>query len=142
MKNISCKKKILLLLGIIISIISSYAYAEDSAGCGLGSLIGITSGTSNCGPDISAQIEKQTSYLAVNLTSLQREVSQGIGETLNGFASVLGCHPPIYHFFAVHAQKKYEVIFTSNKPSVILVNVKNELKKNHFLNKSCYIGRI
>jgi hypothetical protein len=86
------------------------------AGCGLGSMafgentklnqvlaattngtfgtqtFGITSGTSNCTSGGVAKIEKETEmFVEVNYDVLQKEISQGKGETLNSFASLMGC---------------------------------------------------
>jgi hypothetical protein len=149
-----------------LSLFASNAFAVGSAGCGLGSIVfkeetwwkqvfaattngssgnqtfAITSGTSNCAPGVSAKVQKQKDYVAANLSSLQREAAQGNGETVNGFASVLGCSSASYHDFGSYTQAKYNAIFNSNDPSAIVVNIKNEMQKNSNLSKTCDIGSI
>ena len=167
MKQVFSKKKIILLAGAALSLFASNAHAVvGSAGCGLGSLIfkeeiwwkqvlaattngssanqtfGITSGTSNCASGVSAKTQKQKDYVAANLSSLQREVAQGNGDTVKGFASVLGCPSSAYNDFGVYTQSNYNAIFNSNDPSAIVINVKNELQKNPNLSKTCEIGSI
>jgi Protein of unknown function (DUF3015) len=166
-KSIFSKKKIILLSGAGLSLLASNAYAVvGSAGCGLGSLIfkeeiwwkqvlaattngssanqtfGITSGTSNCAPGVSAKFQRQKDYIAANLSSLQREVPQGSGDTVKGFASVLGCPTSSYPDFGVYTQSNYNAIFNSNDPSAIVINVKSQLQKNVNLSKTCDIGSI
>jgi hypothetical protein len=167
MKSIFFKKKIDFLVGVGLILSASNAQAAvGSAGCGLGSLIfkddiwwkqvfaattngtsanqtfGITSGTSNCSPGISANLQKQKDYIAANLSSLQREASQGNGNTVNGLASVFGCPTYSYNDFGTYSQSKYNEIFNSNDPYEIVLNVKNQLQKNSNLSKTCDIGSI
>ncbi len=167
MMSLFSKKKVILLAGAGLSLFASNAHAVvGSAGCGLGSLIfkeeiwwkqvlaattngtsgnqtfGITSGTSNCAPGVSAKTQKQKDYVAANLSSLQREAAQGNGETLKGFASVLGCPASAFNEFGAYTQSNYNVIFNSNDPSAIVINVRNQLQKRVSLSKTCDIGSI
>lgn len=167
MMNIFSKKKVFLLAGTGLSLFAFKAHAVvGSAGCGLGSILfneevwwkqvfaattngsfgnqtfGITSGTSNCASGIFSKTQKQKDYVAANLSSLQREVAQGSGDTVKGFASVFGCPASSYHDFGKYTQSNYNAIFNSNDPSMIVVNVKHELQKNSNLAKTCDVGSI
>jgi hypothetical protein len=106
------------------------------AGCGLGSLImkpqsaqssaaitngsfgnqtlAITSGTSNCVPSGkgSAMNEmEQQNFFVANFSTLSKEIAQGNGETVTGFAGVLGCDQVIQPQVAAALQADYAAIF-------------------------------
>lgn len=136
------------------------------AGCGLGSLLfhdndavsqilaattngtsgnqtfGITSGTSNCGTGVNVSLQRQKDFMTANLVSLQREVAQGTGETVAGLAYVLGCDDSDYQAFGAYSQSRYAEVFNSSSPEAVLVNLKEELKKDKALSQSCTLAFI
>lgn len=129
------------------------------AGCGLGSqifgtdgqifaattngtvwnqLFGITSGTSQCVPEGgSAQLLEQKRFLYGNLNTLEREISQGDGETLRAYADVLGCSRDAYPEFANHLRQSYGDLFASPGAESVLEATKSSLKENHQLAQAC-----
>ncbi len=131
------------------------------AGCGLGSMLfdenstfnqilaattngtfgtqtfGITSGTSNCTAGGLAKIEKETEmFVEVNYDVLQKEISQGKGETLNSFASLMGCETSS---FSKGLQSNYAKISAANNSSEFLSNVKTTIQSDASLYSSCKI---
>src|SRR4051812_27182855 len=111
--------KKLLLLGIAaaFSLVSASAHAKAKygmAGCGLGTFVfkennkmqvlaattnatgvqtfGITTGTSNCtAGDKTAELQRQQQFILANLSTLNKEMAEGSGDTLKAFAATLGC---------------------------------------------------
>jgi hypothetical protein len=112
--------QLVLVLATGTTMVSGSAFAKRKygmAGCGLGSVVfgsggmqvsaattngsssnqyfGISAGTLNCKPDkVAAAIVEQEEFLAANLKTLQKEISQGGGQTVTAFAEVLGCSGP------------------------------------------------
>jgi hypothetical protein len=118
--------------------VSLNAHAERKygrAGCGLGSLVfaptssqssaassngtggqtfAITSGTSNCnatGRKISEQ--KQEDFFIANFATLSKEIAQGRGDAIVGFAGTLGCSPGHVKDVAATLQANYGQIFAA-----------------------------
>lgn len=131
------------------------------AGCGLGSMafgentklnqvlaattngtfgtqtFGISSGTSNCTAAGVAKIEKETElFVEVNFDVLQKEISQGKGETLNSFASLMGCESST---FGKGLQSNYKKISAANNSSEFLSNVKTTIHSDSTLSTSCKV---
>ena len=121
--------------------------AWGMAGCGLGTLVfagpksntmgtqllvlttndsvspqtsAITSGTSNCNANPASaeamRIERET-YVAVNLTDISKEASQGNGTHLQSLADILGCgDQQNFSTFAQLAQTSHSEIFSDAVP--------------------------
>jgi hypothetical protein len=131
------------------------------AGCGLGSMafgentklnqvlaattngtfgtqtFGISSGTSNCTAGGVAKIEKETElFVEVNYDVLQKEISQGKGETLNSFASLMGCESST---FGKGLQSNFKKISAANNSSEFLSNVKTTIHSDSTLSTSCKV---
>lgn len=130
------------------------------AGCGLGSMafgentkinqilaattngtfgnqtFGISSGTSNCTDRGLAKIEKETElFVEVNYDVLQKEIAQGQGETLNSFASLLGCSDT--PTLSKGLQSNYAQLSTAHNSSEFLVNVIHTIENDQNLSASC-----
>ncbi len=164
--KLSVKNYFNLIVILGLSHFSINAFAAGSAGCGLGSVVfsgnqwwkqllamttnhmtlsqafGITSGTSNCASGLFGEIEKQENYMVANFTSLQRETSQGSGDSLNGLASLFGCQPELYSDFAAYAQTHYKTIFNSQEPKTVLSNFRAEIKNENTLSSNCSLINI
>jgi len=131
------------------------------AGCGLGSMafkdddkisqvlaattngtfgtqtFGISTGTSNCTKNGLAKIEKETEmFVEVNYDVLQKEISQGKGETLNSFASLMGCESSA---LGKGLQSNYKKISAASNSSEFLSNVKSTIQSDAKLSSSCKI---
>lgn len=151
--------KALSILGLMIAWM---AMADDtSSGCGLGwkvssrmslsssstrsttngtfsnQTFGMTSGTSGCDRHSIVKKEKKSlHYAEANFDNLMIEMSQGQGEYLNAFASVLGCDPEA---FSSVTQQRFGEIFsqeTTNAPR-LLKNVTSVIQSNPTLAASC-----
>lgn len=130
------------------------------AGCGLGSMLfnenstlnqilaattngtfgtqtfGITSGTSNCTAGGLAKIEKETEmFVEVNYDVLQKEISQGKGETLTSFANLMGCSDSAV--LGKGLQSNYKNISAANDSSEFLNNVKTTIQSDSKLSSTC-----
>lgn len=101
---------------------------------------GISSGTSNCLPSKDmATVMKQEQFLAANLNTLQKEMAQGSGATLNAFADLLGCPANVQKEAIDTLAKGYETIFKAPGIEGVLDTAKDELKKREVLKKECAI---
>lgn len=124
------------------------------AGCGLGSVVmgnseskvsqilgatvngtsgsqsfGITSGTSNCLTSAQvATLVRQQQFLVANLTTLEKELSQGGGETVLGFMEVLGCSTDAVKAGSAQLMQGYSRIFAAPGIDGILETAKAELR--------------
>jgi hypothetical protein len=130
------------------------------AGCGLGSLAigpngsqifaattngtsssqswGIISGTSNCTKNIRyATLLKQKEFLSVNLPTLQKEMAQGKGETLNAFVEVLGCKSDAKKKVSSVLTKSYRKIFSKPGIEGVLHSAKEQILMKEKVAKQC-----
>ena len=107
------KNLVLLALGsfAVLALPNAYAGKWGMAGCGVGSLIfedqpgkiqilagttndyfgqtfSITSGTSNC---TESAHERAALFISINQVALQKDISRGTGEALNGLAQIYQC---------------------------------------------------
>ncbi|MCB1197276.1 MAG: DUF3015 family protein [Bdellovibrionota bacterium] len=122
------------------------------AGCGLGSMLfqddkqisqilaattngtsgnqtfGISTGTSNCTSNGLVKIDKETqAYVEVNYDVLQKDIARGEGETLAGFASLLGCNTqPLGQVL----QKSYTQLSSATDSIGFLANVQQTIAEN------------
>ncbi|KAB8033257.1 DUF3015 family protein [Fluviispira multicolorata] len=164
--KLDLKTSLKLLIALGLSHLSLNAFAVGSAGCGLGSVVfsgnqwwkqllsmttnhltlsqafGITSGTSNCASGLFGETQKQEDYIVANFVTLQRESAQGTGESLNAFASVLGCQSEAYDYFGSYTQNQYKILFNSQDPKIVLSNFKNIMKNENKLSKECSLLNI
>lgn len=157
--------KRLILSGVAICFVgATQAQAErpyGAAGCGLGSLVikedgfmqvlaattngtsgsqtfGISTGTSNCvTPEKAAALRKQEAFVQNNLRSLEREVAQGSGETLDSFAEVLGCDSAVTTEFRRAAQANYNNIFSQPGAIAVLEGAKKVFEQQPELKNQC-----
>ncbi len=134
--------------------------AYGMAGCGLGSVFfgssggqlsaattnassfnqafGITSGTSNC--QTTAQMAatmKQEEFLAANLSSFQKELAQGEGQTIEAFVELLGCKKDIEDQASRALVEGYDAIFRSPGVRGILSSAKEQLGQDQALATHC-----
>lgn len=132
------------------------------AGCGLGSMLfqenstvnqvlaattngtfgsqtfGITTGTSNCTKGGLAKVEKETEmFVEVNYDVLQKEISQGNGETLASFSNLLGCSDSAALSHGLQAN--YGKISTASDSSQFLQNVRSTIQADATLSAACKI---
>lgn len=149
---------VIMLLSFETSAYSKPAYGM--AGCGLGSMamgpkggqvsavttngsfssqgFGITLGTSNCLTDEQlASVTAQEKFLVDNLKSIAKDMAQGSGETLDGFAYTFGCKKSTLPHFANTMQKSYRNIFSSPGAMAVLSSVRDEIKSDDVLKSSC-----
>jgi hypothetical protein len=136
---------------------SSFAYQYGMAGCGLGTLVfkdqpgkiqivagilnnlvvpqtsAITTGSSNC-YEASAS-EAANHYIESNGEALQKDISQGQGETLAGLLTIWGCGNVDQVGAAL--QSNYQQIYSSGKASNVELgnNLKSVIRQN--TNNSC-----
>ena len=108
------------------------------AGCGLGSLafkendktqilaattngtfgtqtFGITFGTSNCDHGGLSSRDQVQSFIAANTHALQKDISRGNGETLNGLADMMGAQDKMT--FKTQLKNNYGKIFAKSNLS-------------------------
>ncbi len=148
----------ILLVAFLVSL-SSVALADNSTGCGLGSMIwkknsivsalfrattnhsfssqlfGITTGTSGCSQHSIVKRDMYPVYYAeANLPELRYELAQGQGEYVATFAEVLGCSPAAQAEFAAWAQGSYSKLFKNENASSadFLKGLGQELKQTSF----------
>jgi len=141
------------------------AFAEGSAGCGLGSLVfrddtigsqtlaqttnqttftqffGITTGTSNCSAHGFAFNDKEAvMYVEANLPSLKLEMARGQGENLTALSQVMGCHDA--SSFSQMTKDKYQNIFPSASVDAqqLLNQLKIEIQNDAKLKQSCAVA--
>lgn len=133
--------RILLVCVFLVTSIS-FAQADSSVGCGLGSMIwkdnsivsalfrattnhsfssqlfGITTGTSGCSSHSIVKRDMYPVYYAeANLPELRHEMALGSGEYLTTFSEVLGCDDKAQGEFVKWAQNSYGDLFTSSANS-------------------------
>lgn len=158
------KANIALFFGAFICVFSLSANAAHKnygvAGCGWGSeMMGasgsqisagttnsfaynqfwaISSGTSNCVPDSSHSAQmQQERFIAGNLSTLSKEMSQGSGETLAAFTKTLGCQDEVTDKVALKLKKSYEKIFKAPGAVAILETAKADLREDAELAQQC-----
>ncbi len=141
----------------------SWAPKYGMAGCGLGSLvlkentkmmqvfaatlnatgyqtIGITLGTSNCSAGAQASAANKVAqelFVANNLNALSKEAAQGEGQTLDAFASMLGCKGESVNQFAKLSRESYDAVYGNDNPTVVLDRMVEEVKADAELAASC-----
>lgn len=144
---------------------SAQAGVHNMGGCGIGSMIfkantkgeqilaattnglfgnqtfGISSETLGCTKDGVVKSEKRREVFAsVNLQQLSKEMAQGRGEFLNGFAALSGCRDQAARdAFARFAQSRYEKLFTNENTdaTALLKHVDSEMASDPMLSKAC-----
>lgn len=156
------KLRSLAVLAVISVTAIGSAVAEDSSsGCGLGwqvsqknsllssairsttnaflpNTFSMTSGTSGCAQHSIVKNESEQKYFVeANLQRLTLEMARGQGEYLRSFASVMGCDAS-YGEFSSAVQSHYSEIFSGTvTPENVLRGVKQEIRSNPELQKSC-----
>ncbi|TGK21959.1 DUF3015 domain-containing protein [Leptospira fluminis] len=136
-----------------------------AAGCGLGSVIfekntaivqvfaattngtsgnqtfGISTGSLNCTTDGLVKNEKaQEIFIAQNFQFLESEMSAGKGERLSTLSHLLGCPTETIPQFGALTKSNYSRLFgKETTPSSLLAAVKNEIKDDELLARSCGI---
>ncbi|MCX6127262.1 MAG: DUF3015 family protein [Proteobacteria bacterium] len=155
-----CVKRGLVLSAMLVGASGSFAAGKyGMAGCGLGSLViapsgnqssaastngtgyqpsGITSGTSNCKNEAGLAIQmKQEDFIATNLHSLSKEMSQGTGESLAAFTETLGCSQGAFASVASQLKANHGVIFKAPGAMAVLDSTKDVLKSDPLTNAQC-----
>ena len=164
MKNIH---KLILGLGtFILSLFltqSAFAGNYGAAGCGLGAVItgpkgsqisaattnlsfysqafGITSGISECTDSavIKAEVEQKI-FVHRNYSILEKEVSQGQGDSITSLAYLMGCSTDTVSDFGRAMQSNYQFIFDANHTkdvNLLLDRVKDVASSKQSLNSNC-----
>jgi hypothetical protein len=128
--------RVLIALGLLATSGSAFAARKyGTAGCGLGSIVmgrngsqisaattngtgyqslAITSGTSNCKPDkVAVAMMEQETFLAANLVVLQKEMSQGGGESVVALGEAFGCQGTARDTAAQLLSANHEAIFAN-----------------------------
>jgi len=117
---------------------SGQIFAATTNGTSWNQLFAISSGTSNCVPEGGKKaLLEQHQFLYGNLSTLEREISQGDGETLKAYSDVLGCEPSVYPQFAVQLQKNYRQVFSKPGASSVLEATKSAIREDSTLSKAC-----
>ncbi|MES2964144.1 MAG: DUF3015 family protein [Bdellovibrionota bacterium] len=149
------------LLTIALVLMGTSAYAATAgigpAGCGLGNVVfgkdnqvlaattngtsanqtfGITSGTLNCGPGGMAGMNM---FIENNQVALENDAARGQGETVATLASMMGCQD--VNAFGSTLKSNYSEIFTSKDAKVIGHSIRETVKKDERLARTCqHIG--
>lgn len=99
----------------------------------------ISSGTSNCveSRNETAAVEQEV-FLRANFAALNHEAVQGGGEHIEALADVFGCRQP-ESTTAIKSlsQNRYDAIFSSQDPDVVLTNYLREIRTDEALVKDC-----
>lgn len=139
-----------LVLMFLLAGSSSFAFHYGTAGCGLGAMAfkdqpgkiqivasilnnlvvpqtsAITTGSSNC-TEVSAD-DVATHYIESNGEALQKDISQGSGETLNGLLTLWGCGN--VDKVGADLQSNYQQIYSNNNAEVG-ANLKKVIRQNN-----------
>ncbi len=139
-----------LVLMFLLAGSSSYAFHYGMAGCGLGAMAfqdqpgkiqivasilnnlivpqtsAITTGSSNCN-EVSVN-DVATHYIESNGEALQKDISQGSGETLNGLLTLWGCGN--VNKVGAELQSNYQQIYGNNNAEVG-ANLKKVIRQNN-----------
>ncbi len=132
-------KKLVILTAALALLSVPAAFAGNSAGCGLGSIIfegqsgvvmnvlaatfngtsgnqtfGMTTGTSNCDASDTVMNEMvQEHFVAMNYDNLSGEMAQGHGQYVTAMADLMGCPAATQGTFARMSQEKYGELFSA-----------------------------
>ncbi len=132
-------KKLVILTAALTLLAVPAAFAGNSAGCGLGSIIfegqsgvvmnvlaatfngtsgnqtfGMTTGTSNCDASDTVMNEMvQEHFVAMNYENLSGEMAQGQGQYVSAMADLMGCPAATQEAFARMSQEKYPELFSA-----------------------------
>ena len=160
-------KKLMISLALIgMTSIFSNVYADGTSGCGLGTQIwegkkglfphllaattngtsgnqtfGMTSGTSGCKVDGAVQADQKTEvFIAVNFENLSEQMSQGKGEHLAAYGTLMGCPTEKISTFSTLTQENFDQIFTeTGSAEEIISNTVKVIQGDQGLAKSCNI---
>ncbi|TGL64131.1 DUF3015 family protein [Leptospira sarikeiensis] len=102
---------------------------------------GITTGTLNCTTDgLISSTKTQEAFVALNFESLEQEMANGKGERLEALSGLLGCSGDSTVEFGELTRKNYSSLFHKEAtPSSLLAAVKEEIKSDAKLSRSCNI---
>ncbi|MCK5882957.1 MAG: DUF3015 family protein [Bacteriovoracaceae bacterium] len=156
-------KKICLLLAVLV-MTQPVCFADNSVGCGLGSMIfkkrslvsatsrvitnqvfltqylGTTTGTSGCTQHSIVQTEMAPVYYAeANIENLKVDIAIGEGQYIDAFATTLGCDAAIIPTVRRVTQENYSDIFRTSRtsPYEMLNNVKRSLNNSEQTRGKC-----
>ena len=154
--------------GFLMHPATGLAAPYGAAGCGLGSIVfgdspgiiqifaattneiaspftfggqtfAITSGTSNCSSTATAQV-MQESFVALNQSSLSRDMAAGEGEYLSTLYVLMGCETGANADFASSMKENHHRIFTPDaKPVEVIAQVRTVVAENQTLAPICRI---
>ena len=104
----------------------------------------IVSGSSNCNEmpmDEDAMRKERETYVAVNMSNLNKEASQGDGAHLQSFAELIGCgDEKNFSTFAQIAQVSHTEIFSDAEPESVTERLLTKARNNNEL-RSCLRGK-
>ena len=105
-------------------------------------LFGITTGTSGCegsGPSKSAalRLEEQRVFVTNNMSTLEREIAQGGGETVASLAFVSGCSDEALPTFGKLAQGSHSELFSSENAQNVVEVLNAKIRSSETLQKYC-----
>ncbi len=154
----------MLIAGLALILSSTQVFADNSVGCGLGSMIfkkqsmvsatsrvitnnifltqylGTTTGTSGCTQHSIVKTEMAPVYYAeANIENLKVDMAIGEGQYIDAFATTLGCDQSIIPKVRKITQENYTDIFNSPdvSPYEMLNNVKKSLNTNTATRGKC-----
>jgi len=156
-------KKLLISSLVIASFSSAGAFAKDSTGCGLGSMVwdgqsgiapqvlavttngtsgnqtfGITSGTLGCSSDgVINSAQKLSMFTGSNMENLARDMSVGHGESLETMAELMGVEEADKGAFFTATKENFGKIFSSENVTAedVIASVKDVMKSDASLSK-------
>lgn len=155
----------ILVLGLLVSSLSSVAMADDTSdGCGMGwsvtksislsgtttrsstngtfsSPFGMTSGTSGCAKHSIAKKEDRPAfdYAMYNRDALTIDMARGHGESLAAFARTLGCSDGVVGAFGQMTQSHYEAIDAAGNQGIVKFfrTVQGQIQDDPVLSVAC-----
>lgn len=155
-------KLIASMIALGVTFTSGSAFAKRKygmAGCGLGSVVmgkkkqifaattndsvysqpfAISSGTSNCKPDkVMTAMMEQEHFLTANLTTIQKEMAQGGGETVAALTEVFGCEGGAQEAAAEVLSRNHAQIFAQPGVEKIRDAATESLQANTATAKGC-----
>lgn len=156
-------KKALVSTLIIAAFSVSGAHADDSTGCGLGTMVwdgqngiapqilavttngtsgnqtfGISSGTLGCKTDGTVNsAQKLSMFTGSNMDSLARDMSSGQGEAMETMAELMGVEAQDKARFFQVSQSNFDQVFTSDSVTAgeVIANLKGVMAKDAELSR-------
>ncbi len=100
---------------------------------------GMSSGTSNCVPDNSANSaamrKNMDMFVSANRQSLANDIAKSNGETIVAISNIMGCKDSAY--LGAKLQSRYESIFSSKEDATVSDNMFNTVSTDRYLVENC-----